>query len=208
MSRPDRFESVNPPVSGSPPEPHAVDWGRRRGAEPPLAPRAPLLWWLAMALVLTAVIVVLVGGPGPLDDPQQGRQRPGLLTDAGDAPVVRNLGLPRGSLGQRPVFLAFDRRIPSAAALERILDQVPDDFATVLVVPAAADLAESDLPLPVVTDARGRLAHAVGLARPKDGGPPVGYVVIDAAVRVRYATLDPDWTDHGDEIAIVTQAAR
>lgn len=56
-------------------------WGRMPGARPPLPAWLPLLVWVAGAVVLTAVAVGLVGGPGPLDDPRPERQRPGLLVD-------------------------------------------------------------------------------------------------------------------------------
>lgn len=186
-----------------------AEWGRRRGAEPPLPARAPLMWWGAMAVVLTVVVVAVVGGPGPLDDPNPGKQRPGFLVDADDARVVRGLLLPGDPVGRRPVFLAFDRKVPRPDALRGLLRVVPDRFAAVLAVaPGRAIVAPKQGRFIVVVDTGGRLARAVGLDRPKDGGPPIGYAVIDAGARVRYATLDPTWTEQGFEVAIVANAAR
>ncbi len=60
----------------------------------------------------------------------------------------------------------------------------------------------------MVIDRQRRIADVVGLPTPKDGGPPIGYAVIDGRARVRYATLDPRYAEHGFEIEIVTEAVR
>lgn len=61
-------------------------------------------------------------------------------------------------------------------------------------------------PPSVVPDPEGRLAAAVGLPRPVDGGPGVGYAVVDADGVVRYSTLDPAWADNAFEVATILGA--
>ena len=38
----------------------------------------------------------------------------------------------------------------------------------------------------------GRIANAYGMRIPIDGGPPVGYAVVDKSGLIRYRTLAPD----------------
>lgn len=59
---------------------------------------------------------------------------------------------------------------------------------------------------PVGSDPSGTLARAYGIAGPPDGGPPVGYAIVDSQLRVRYATEDPDILDHLDEVAAILEA--
>jgi hypothetical protein len=180
-------------------------WGRIEQVRPPLPAWAPLAAWLAIAFVLSLVVIVLVGEPGPLDDPQQGDQRAGLLIDPEEARNVRELGLPGRPVGRRPVFLAFARRPPSPASLRSALDDLPTAFATFLVLP---DTGAAPGPVPAVGDPDRRIAQAVGMAEPKDGGTPIGYAVVDDGGLVRYATIDPRWPDHGDEIGLIAEAVR
>lgn len=184
-----------------------ADWGRLPGAAPPLPASAPLLTWLLLAVVLTTTVIGVVGGPGPLDDPNQGDQRPGFLIDPKEARVVGGLNLPGNPIGRRPVFIAFDRNVPRPDELRRAVREVPDRYAVFLVVPGPPPVAGTAR-AEIVADARGRVADAVGLDRPKDGGAPIGYAVIDSGGRVRYATIDPTWTRHGFEIDRITRALR
>lgn len=179
-------------------------WGRIAQARPPLPAWAPLAGWLASASVLSVVVIALVGGPGPLDDPHQGDQRAGFLIDADEARDIRSLGLPGRPVGRRPLLLAFARQPPSAQAVRTALAGVPDAFARFLVLPEAATAR----PVPTIADPSGRIAQAVGIAEPKDGGAPIGYAMVDASGRVRYVTLDPRWPDHADEIELIAEAVR
>lgn len=43
------------------------------------------------------------------------------------------------------------------------------------------------------------------MREPRDGGA-AGYAVIDEKTRVRYATLDPDYLEHGFEVDIIAKA--
>lgn len=183
-------------------------WGRMPGARPPLPAWLPLLVWVAGAVVLTAVVVGLVGGPGPLDDPRPERQRPGLLVDPADARSVSGLALPGAAIGRRPVFIAFARQAPTAGELRDGTDDVADGYAKVLVVAGATSAALRIAGVPVVADPGARITAKVGMARPEDGGPPIGYAIVDGSARVRYATLDPTWPRHGLEVRLITRAAR
>jgi len=58
----------------------------------------------------------------------------------------------------------------------------------------------------LVEDPEGRLASAVSLPRPVDGGPGIGYAVVDADGVVRYSTLDPAWADNAFEVATILGA--
>jgi hypothetical protein len=41
---------------------------------------------------------------------------------------------------------------------------------------------------------------------PVDGGPPVGYAVVDPSRQVRYATLDPQYLINAFEVDVITGA--
>ena len=164
-----------------------AQWGRRRGALPPLRWWWPALVFAVASAVLAAVVTVVVVGPGPLDDPSVADQRDGLLLSGPTLPrevagVV---------FGARPVVLLLERTPPSGPAFERWRRSVE----------AGADLV-------VVTD-RSRaavLADAVGMPTPVDGGLPVGYAVVDPSRTVRYATLDPSYLLNAFEVNVITGA--
>jgi hypothetical protein len=81
------------------------------------------------------------------------------------------------------------------------LDGEPD---LVAVVAGPAGSCAGDLP--VVADPAGRLAEGYGLREPADGGPPVGYAVVDSAGQIRYRTLDPEVDDLLSEVDTILRA--
>ena len=173
----------------------------------PLPAWAPLLWWAVTAIVLAVVVMVVVGDGGPLDDPKQGRQRPALLAPKKDARVVENLALPRTGIGRDAVLVAFDRDLPDPDELSAFRRSVPDDISIVVVVDDASPRrTEEHESLDVIADPEGRVARQFGMPRPKDAGPPIGYALVDRDARVRYATLDPGYTEHAGEIATIAGA--
>ncbi|MGI8535559.1 MAG: hypothetical protein ACR2K2_03495 [Mycobacteriales bacterium] len=179
----------------------AVDdgWGRVPGLRPPLPARAPLVWFAALALALTAVVVVLVRPPGPLDQSDPAYQRDGLLLDGPVVPPeVAGVGF-----GDRPVVLLFDRALPDADALAGWLAGMRQRAAVRLVVPEPVPRARELAGVPVVADPTGRLAAAVDLPTPVDGGPGIGYAVVDSDRRVRYSTLDPAYLANAFEVATI-----
>jgi hypothetical protein len=168
---------------------------------PPLPAWAPLAWWAALAAVLTFVVVALVGPPGPLDDPDPAYQRDGLLLDG---PVVDDevVGV---EFGGRPVVLLFERQPPDQQDLRQWLRAVPQGADVTLVLPAATTV---EYPVLAVADPLSRLADAVDMPQPRDGGRPVGYAVVDSERVVRYATLDPEYLTNAFEITTIVQAVR
>ena len=155
-----------------------------------------ILPWSAVALALAGLIVFAQASRGSLDDPQPGRQRPGILLPidgAARAPVVGDDEPARG----RPAVVFFVRDAEYGALTEvltsggearrfRSLRPAPD---LIIVLPHRPDTPVVATTIGYDTD--GRFARAFGMPTPKDGGPPVGYALVDAAGRVRYHTLDP-----------------
>jgi hypothetical protein len=178
-------------------EAHA--WERTPGRRPPLPSWAPLAWFVALAVVLTFVIVALVGPPGPLDNPDPAYQRDGLLLNG---PVVPEqvLGV---DFGGRVVVLLFLRQAPQGDELAAWASAVPERAEVRVVLPAPTT---EDLPAPMAVDPLNRLAGAVDMPEPVDGGRPVGYAVVDADRVVRYATLDPAFLTNSFEVTTIVGA--
>lgn len=168
-----------------------VDWGRLPGAEPLLRWWVPMLVFGAAAVVLTLVVVLLVRDPGPRDDPDPAFQRDGLLLNGPTLPP-QVAGVP---FGGHPVVVLFDRRPPSGPEFDAWRAQVSNDGVELVVAVAG-------------TEPAARLADAVDIPRPVDGGPPVGYAVVDPARTVRYSTLDPAYQDNAFEVDVITGAVR
>ena len=166
-----------------------VSPGRRPPAAPPLRWWVPVVAFVALSSVLTLVVLRCVGRPGPLDDPDPAAQRDGVLRDGPRLPAA--VGGMR--FGEHPVVLLFDRTAPSGPNFQRWRDEV-SQAPVVLVVCVAG------------TERCARLASAVGLAVPVDGGAPIGYAVIDQTRRVRYATLDPTYQQNAFEVNVITGA--
>ena len=99
------------------------------------------------------------------------------------------------SFGERPVVVLFDRRPPSGPEFDAWRAQVSDDGVELVVAVAGTDRAA-------------QLADAVDIPRPVDGGPPVGYAVVDPARTVRYSTLDPAYLDNAFEVDVITGSVR
>jgi hypothetical protein len=175
--------------------------GRVPGRRPPLPAWAPLAVFVALATVLTVVVVGLVRPPGPLDQPDPAHQRDGLLRDG---PVV-DRGVAGVQFGGRPVVLLFDRAPPDPRRLAAWVAAVPDGADVTLVLP---DPTTVGLPVPAVTDRSEELGAAVAMPVPVDGGSPVGYAVVDSNRVVRYATLDPDYLTNAFEVTTMVKAVR
>jgi hypothetical protein len=177
----------------------ADDWGRVPGRRPPLPAWAPLAWFAALAVVLTFVVVALVRPPGPLDDPDPAYQRDGLLLSG---PVVpkQELGI---EFGRGAVVLLFVRELPQRDELAQWAAAVPDAAEVTVVLPQPTP---AQLPVATVVDPLNRLAEAVGMPTPVDGGRPVGYAVVDADRVVRYATLDPAYLTNAFEVTTIVRA--
>lgn len=203
MPPPDPAESDLEPRAGEP----GGDRGEVAGGRPPLRPRAVAVAWSLLTAALAIAVLAVIGTPGPGDDPDPARQRPGLLIDAEDARVVPSLEISGDPLGRRPVLLIFDRRGHDPERLSPVLARLPAGVALVLVAPQAGGGAASAASgVKVVADPGKTIAGAVGLHAPRDGGFPTGYALIDGERRVRYVTLDPGYAEHALEIHIVAEA--
>lgn len=166
-----------------------ASWGRLPGAVPPLRWWLPLLAFAAVALALSLVVVLVVRPPGPGDDPHVGDQRDGLLLN-GPWLAATTAGV---HFGGRPVVLLFERTEPRGEQFERWRRQVSDDGVQLVVLVAGADSTKV-------------LAAVVRMPTPTDGGPPIGYAVVDPARQVRYSTLDPVYVKNAFEVDVITGA--
>ena len=176
-----------------------LDLGRVPGLLPPVRPRAAWLWLGALLATLGFVVVALVRPPGPLDQADLAYQRDGLLDDG---PVLeqRVAGV---EFGDAVLVLLFTRQAPGRDQMRRWVSGLAPRREVRLVLPAPP---ASDPGVPVVVDPAARLARAVDLPRPNDGGLGVGYAVVDTDRVVRYSTLDPSWLDNAFEVATIASS--
>ncbi|MDT0278228.1 hypothetical protein [Blastococcus goldschmidtiae] len=145
------------------------------------------------------MVVVLVRPPGPLDQPDPARQRDGLLLEG---PLVPST-VTGVEFGRSPVVLLFDREPPDRQELASWLGEVPRRAEVQLILPEPpAALVDPGL-VEVVVDPDGRLADAVALPAPVDGGPGIGYAVVDSRRQVRYSTLDPAYLVNAFEVTTI-----
>lgn len=164
------------------------------------------LWgtWVAIALLSGGLLLVAEAAEGPRDDPDPAEQRPGYL-DAGDLPLPAP-PLPGDVPRPRRQTVVFFERPDGLADLCRALrdDDLDREAALVVVVPRRGK-GDCDA-VPVAVDRSGEYADAIGMRRPRDGGHPVGYAVIDSRGRVRYRTLDPEVDDGLAEVTTIVKA--
>jgi len=147
-----------------------------------------------VSVVLLAVAGRLEGGR---DDPDQAEQRVGFL-DEGPLPIPAPpvaSGLPASGRATVVLFLR-----PGAQECREVSRSVASSAAVVAVLSGSAACAEV---AGVLVDPEGRTAAAYGMRVPADGGPPVGYAVVDDRAMVRYRTLDPHPAANSREIMTV-----
>ncbi len=173
-------------------------WGRVPGARPPIRPWTPVLFFLVIGALLTVVVLQLVRLPGPLDEHTLADQRNGLLLQGPVLPQQVH-GI---VFGDRPVVLLFVRSVPQSADVARWSAELPRSAEVRVIVQSAEGALRGGL----VRDRERELAQAVRLPRARDGGPGIGYAVIDSRRTVRYATLDPSWRGNGFEVATIAGA--
>lgn len=181
-------------------------WGRSPGDRPPLRPIAPLLFAAVGGVLLAAVVLLLVHTAGPLDESTLADQRSGLLRDTPTVPPL----VAGVRFGTAPVVLLFVRQAPAPRDVRRWSAGLPS-YARVRVVVQAPTPEPAPPPGPeartgTINDPQGLLARAVVLPSPRDGGPGVGYAVVDVYRHVRYSTLDPSWRGNSFEVATITGA--
>ncbi len=164
--------------------------------------RALVTVWVVAAVGFAALLSVAQRLEGPLDDPDQAEQRVGFL-DQGPLPLPAPMvtaGLPAAG---RPTVVLFLRPDEAPHECRGAARRVPASSA-VLVAVLAGPAACPGIPA-VLVDPSGRTATGYGMRVPADGGPPVGYAVVDNQARLRYRTLDPD--PAGDSREVTTMLA-
>ena len=155
-----------------------------------------------MAVVFGGLLTVAQAADTGLDDPDPARQRPGFL-DLGSLPLPAPplaSGLP--TTGRRTVafFVRPDRLDEVCRALSGGHRLRRTSVVIVVSGPGACE------GVPTVADRGTQLARSYGLRRPRDGGPPMGYAVVDAHGLIRYRTLDPAVADELDEVKTIVGA--
>ena len=145
--------------------------------------------WVVAVAFFGGLLAFAQAAEGPLDDRDPAFQRPGFL-DIGDlpepAPAVRSdLTL----TGQATVvFFELPAQID---ALCRVLRGHRFDSGVHIIIVTPSEAATQDCRGYAVVVVDPALADSFGLRQPRQGGPPVGYAVIDEEGRIRYRTLDP-----------------
>jgi len=157
----------------------------------------------AVAAVLFAVLLILAQEANSgLDDPDPALQRPGLL-DVGDLPQPAPPVTPElPHLGRRSVVF-FVRPTGVDELCRRLTGDRSGGQTDVVVVVSGPGRCEG---LPAVNDPADSLARAFGMRRPRAGGAPVGYAVVDSGGQIRYRTLDPTVTGHLGEVETILRA--
>lgn len=167
--------------------------------------RALVATWLVLLVAFGTAVTLANQSHNGLDDPNQAYQRPGFL-DARDLPDHVPAVVPGVPGPGRRAVVFFVRPAQLRATLDSLTrDPSLRKMAAVAVVDSSA-LPVVPGPVPAVVDPSGRLASAYGMRRPLDGGPPVGYAVVDSSGRVRYATLDPGTADRLAEVSTILGA--
>jgi len=172
-----------------------VDAGAIRAADWPLR-RGLVAVWLAAAVGF-GLLLTMASGRGPLDDPDPARQRSGFVDGGGMTAPGIAAGVP--APGRRAVvfFVRPGQIGPLCRALPASSPGAKASLAVVVSSPADCPGQKT-----LVVDSGG-IARRFGMPTPVDGGPPVGYALIDSAGRIRYRTLDPRGAGGLDEVATV-----
>lgn len=158
--------------------------------------------WLTVAIVVGSLLGFAEFQRNALSDPDQAWERTGMLLPplTYEAPTSQ-LELRRG----HRAILVFARTLHNRYVFHDLVDQSDlTRLADLIVVTpdGSRPLIEHGIRR-FVTDHDGSLARHVGLRRPIDGGPPVGYVLVDSQAFVRFRTLDPGFGQRAWEIKLL-----
>jgi hypothetical protein len=191
---------------------HSLVPGRGGGVTEGPVRRAPrrsavpfVLTWLGVAISLGLLLALARAAEGPLDDRDPAWQRPGFL-DAGELPVPAPDVLPGFPSPRRPAVVFFVRADGVGELCHSLTASALQQKAALAVVVAEPASASCEAAGAVVSDPEAALADAYGMRRPRGGGPPVGYAVVDASGKIRYRTLDPEVADQLEEVSTIVAA--
>lgn len=179
---------------------HAMEPGL--ASQPPLTSRTVMVAAVLMTALLAVVVLNVVHLPGPLDERTLADQRNGLLRNGPHLPA----SLAGVTFGEQPVVLLFLRSAPSAEDVRSFAKDLPARARLRLVLQSPSPGQPEGQQTNDVLDPRQVLAQAVDLPRPNDGGPGVGYAIVDSTRTVQYSTLDPSWPTNGFEAATIVGA--
>lgn len=160
--------------------------------------------WVGTAAVLIGVLVVFHVTRVAGDDPDPGRQRPGIL-DLGPlpepAPQVPGVDVPEGR--RAVVFFAAPHRVERLCRALAVDDELDEESVSLITVGSAPDCPQW---VDVVDTDLVAVADAFGMPEPRGGVAPTGYAVVDSAGRLRYRTLDPFSARLLDEVDTIVGA--
>lgn len=161
--------------------------------------------WVGAAVGLGLLLALARAAEGPLDDPDQAWQRPGFL-DAGGLPAAAPTVAPGVPAPNRPTVVFFVRADGLAELCHALAGSALPVRGTVAAVVDGSTSNRCSVARAVVDDPEGAVADAYGMRRPRGGGRPVGYAVVDGAGNIRYRTLDPEVADQLDEVVTIVAA--
>lgn len=101
------------------------------------------------------------------------------------------------------MVLLFVREPPGRQQLTTWLSQLPGRAEVRLVLPEPEGSPVGPELVEVVVDPDGDLADAVSLPIPVDGGPGIGYAIVDSQRQLRYSTLDPAYLVNAFEVVTI-----
>ena len=160
--------------------------------------------WLAVTLTLGGALIAAQRDRGPLDDRDLALQRPGFL-DAHHRPTRAPQVAPDVPQPGRRAVVFFVRAKQVDALMRALRDGLGGQPRIAIVLQGMAARPRVADP-PLVLDGSARLAREFAMRRPRDGGAPVGYAIVDRSGRVRYRTLDPGLTHRLREVETMLKA--
>ncbi len=167
-------------------------------------PHTVVIVWAGAAVFFGGLLALARAAEGPLDDTDPAWQRPGLV-DAGSLPAPAPAVTDDVPGQARPSVVFFTRPDHLGRLCHSLASHHLGDGVGLAVVLAGTDQGCPGA-TPVVEDPATVIARRYGMRRPRDGGPPVGYAVVDAGGRIRYRTLDPTVHDELTEIDTILDA--
>ena len=163
-----------------------------------------------VALVLTGSAVAFTATHRPDDDLPNLREARRMLVPAADARRAADVGDDTPTRGfHTVVFFLPDGKYPAFVRALRDWGPLADsqaDSPVDIVAVLPHEPQGASVITPVGGDPSGAIARAYGMPVPPDGGPAMGYAIVDSRLRVRYVAADPDILRHLDRVAAILEA--